>query len=112
MAPIILIVDDEPDLELLIRQRFRRQIRAGAYHFAFARNGQEALSCIATERPDLVLMDVEMPELGGLEALRRLRSDPATVNASTISDPCGSTRTGAPSRYRGPVRRDVSRPPE
>src|SRR5207244_10319163 len=46
MVPKILIVDDEPDLELLIRQRFRRQIRAGAYHFAFARNGQEALDLI------------------------------------------------------------------
>src|SRR5262249_42982343 len=62
MAPKILIVDDEPDLELLIRQRFRRQIREGAYQFAFARNGQEALDLIHTAGDiDLVLSDINMP---------------------------------------------------
>ena len=74
MAPKILIVDDEPDLELLIRQRFRRQIREGAYHFTFARNGQEALELIhGNESIDLVLSDINMPVMDGLTLLGRLR---------------------------------------
>ena len=73
MAPKILIVDDEPDLELLIRQRFRRQIRAGDYHFAFARNGQEALDLIhGAGDVDLVLSDINMPIMDGLTLLSRL----------------------------------------
>jgi sigma-B regulation protein RsbU (phosphoserine phosphatase) len=74
MAPKILIVDDEPDLELLIRQRFRRQIREGAYSFAFARNGQEALDLIGGNgNIDLVLSDINMPVMDGLALLARLR---------------------------------------
>jgi signal transduction histidine kinase len=46
MAAKILIVDDEPDLELLIRQRFRREVREGLYEFLFARNGEEALAAL------------------------------------------------------------------
>ena len=43
MTVKILVVDDEPDLELLMRQRFRKQIRSGEYAFSFAQNGEEAL---------------------------------------------------------------------
>jgi sigma-B regulation protein RsbU (phosphoserine phosphatase) len=69
-----LIVDDEPDLELLIRQRFRRQIREGTYSFAFARNGQEALDLIdGNGNFDLVLSDINMPVMDGLALLARLR---------------------------------------
>ena len=74
MVPKILIVDDEPDLELLIRQRFRRQIREGDYCFAFARNGQEALDLIGNSNDiDLVLSDINMPVMDGLTLLARLR---------------------------------------
>jgi CheY-like chemotaxis protein len=45
MPAKFLVVDDEPDLELLIRQRFRRQIRDWVLQFAFARHGVEALAC-------------------------------------------------------------------
>ncbi|MCU0838253.1 MAG: hypothetical protein MUE49_05960 [Rhodospirillales bacterium] len=46
MAAQILVVDDEPDLELLVRQKFRRHIRDGAYQFLFAHDGEEALAII------------------------------------------------------------------
>jgi sigma-B regulation protein RsbU (phosphoserine phosphatase) len=75
MVPKILIVDDEPDLELLIRQRFRRQIREGAYLFTFARNGQEALDLIGGNGDiALVLSDINMPVMDGLTLLGRLRA--------------------------------------
>jgi YesN/AraC family two-component response regulator len=71
--PNILIVDDEPDLELLIRQRFRRQIREGVYHFTFAGHGREALERVERGGIDLVLSDINMPIMDGLTLLARLR---------------------------------------
>ena len=55
----ILVVDDEPDLEVLVRQKFRRKIRRGEYEFIFAQNGVEALKALKSE-PDtnLVLTDI------------------------------------------------------
>src|SRR5690242_14819970 len=51
----ILVVDDEPDLELLIRQRFRRQVKDGRFDFVFAHNGVEALARLG-EHPDVDLV--------------------------------------------------------
>lgn len=70
----ILVVDDEVDLEPLIRQKFRRQIREGKYDFIFALNGLEALSRII-EYPEIgiVLSDINMPEMDGLTLLTRLK---------------------------------------
>src|SRR5262245_36905820 len=73
MPAKILVVDDEPDLELLIRQRFRRQIRQQAFQFLFARNGVEALTVLQVDRDiDLVLTDLNMPEMDGLTLLGKL----------------------------------------
>lgn len=73
MAHKILVVDDEPDLELLIRQKFRKQIRDNEYEFSFAQNGIEALTRIA-DQPDIgiVLSDINMPEMDGLTLLLKL----------------------------------------
>jgi sigma-B regulation protein RsbU (phosphoserine phosphatase) len=78
MSTKILVVDDEPDLELLIRQRFRRHIRDGRFDFLFARNGVEALAQL-NDHPnvDLVLSDINMPEMDGLTLLSQL---PQTAN--------------------------------
>ncbi|RZK91998.1 MAG: response regulator, partial [Hymenobacter sp.] len=59
MKTKILVVDDEADLELLIKQKFRRKIRESAYEFIFAANGQEALDRLL-EHPDtdIVLSDI------------------------------------------------------
>ncbi len=70
----ILVVDDEIDLESLIRQKFRRQIRDNKYNFIFAFNGLEALSQIL-EYPEIaiVLSDINMPEMDGLTLLAKLK---------------------------------------
>jgi sigma-B regulation protein RsbU (phosphoserine phosphatase) len=69
----ILIVDDEPDLELLIRQRFRKQIRDKVYDFIFAHNGAEAIDQLK-DHPDvdLVLTDINMPVMDGLTLLTKV----------------------------------------
>ncbi len=87
----ILVVDDEIDLESLIRQKFRRQIREKTYDFLFAFNGLEALSKIL-EYPEigLVLTDINMPEMDGLTLLTKLKElqNPAlrTVIVSAYGD--------------------------
>jgi sigma-B regulation protein RsbU (phosphoserine phosphatase) len=73
-AAKILIADDEPDIELLIRQRFRREIRDGKYAFAFSRNGREALERLREDPGiEVVLSDINMPEMDGLTLLGRIR---------------------------------------
>ncbi len=73
MAEKILVVDDETDLELVMRQRFRRQIKDGMYEFVFAYNGLEALSKLV-EHPDItiILSDINMPEMDGLTLLTKI----------------------------------------
>jgi sigma-B regulation protein RsbU (phosphoserine phosphatase) len=70
----IMVVDDEVDLEPLIRQKFRKQIRDGVYDFEFAHNGLEALAKLI-EEPNirLILSDINMPEMDGLTLLSRLK---------------------------------------
>ena len=91
MIEKIMVVDDEPDLESLIRQRFRRQIRDGQWDFIFAANGLEALSRLL-EHPDIniILSDINMPEMDGLTLLAKLNElkNPAlkTVIVSAYGD--------------------------
>ncbi|MBP7496637.1 MAG: SpoIIE family protein phosphatase [Bacteroidales bacterium] len=70
----IMVVDDEVDLEPLIRQKFRHKIRNGEYHFVFAHNGLEALAKLI-EFPDIgiILSDINMPEMDGLTLLMKLK---------------------------------------
>lgn len=73
MAIKILSVDDEPDMEMLITQQFRRQIRDKSYEFIFATNGAEALEKIEqNEDVTMVLSDINMPEMDGLTFLAKL----------------------------------------
>ena len=82
----ILIVDDEPDLEPLIRGRMRRQIRSGQYSFLFARNGVQALE-ILNEHPDvdIVISDISMPEMDGLTLLEQIRKVDPNIRAIIVS---------------------------
>lgn len=86
----ILVVDDEPDLEALVRQKFRRKVSASEWRLVFARDGQEALETIAADPTiDLVLTDINMPRMDGLTMLGRLQqtSDPvATIVVSAYGD--------------------------
>ncbi len=70
----VLVVDDEPDLDTLIRQKFRRQIRSGEFEFLAARNGVEALEILArVEGVAVALCDINMPKMDGLTLLEELR---------------------------------------
>jgi adenylate cyclase len=74
MTAKVLIVDDEADLELLVRQRFRQKTRDGTYEALFARNGREALDVLAAQ-PDVevVFSDINMPGMDGLALLRKVK---------------------------------------
>jgi adenylate cyclase len=74
MTATILVVDDEPDLEALVLQKFRRQIRDQSVAFVFARDGIEALASIeANPAVDLVVSDINMPRMDGLTLLAKLQ---------------------------------------
>lgn len=78
----ILVVDDEPDIEDLFRQRFRAELRRGELALHFASSGEEALECLSTSlQPEavLVLSDINMPGMSGLDFLQRLRADAPQV---------------------------------
>src|SRR5213078_4254783 len=85
-AAKILAVDDEADFEVLIRQRFRHQIRAGEFDFRFAYHGEEALTKLADE-PDieLLLLDINMPVMDGLTLLAELRERRSPARAVIVS---------------------------
>jgi class 3 adenylate cyclase len=83
MIATILVVDDEPDLEALVLQKFRKQIRDGVVQFVFAHDGIEALASIE-ENPhvDMVVSDINMPRMDGLSLLQKLQE--AEDKKSTI----------------------------
>jgi class 3 adenylate cyclase len=82
----ILVADDEADLEMLIKQKFRRQIREKQYEFVFASNGVEALEKIRLEPDlDIVLTDINMPEMDGLTLLGKLNDISPIIKAVIVS---------------------------
>jgi CheY-like chemotaxis protein len=77
MRVSILVVDDEPDIALLFRQRFRREVRDGTYVMHFANSGETALQLLEGEiQPKLIviLSDINMPGIDGLQLLREIKS--------------------------------------
>ena len=86
----ILVVDDEPDLEQLIVQRFRRQVRDGSYSFTFATDGVLALRELDKDPDiDMVVSDINMPRMDGLTLLGKIQerdTHPATIIVSAYGD--------------------------
>lgn len=82
----ILVVDDEADLELLVKHKFRQKIRENIYEFIFAQNGEEALEMVI-KHPDLdiILSDINMPVMDGLTLLSRLSEANPMLKAVVVS---------------------------
>ncbi|HVB02232.1 MAG TPA: adenylate/guanylate cyclase domain-containing protein [Chitinophagaceae bacterium] len=82
----ILVVDDETDLELLIKQKFRKQIREHQYEFIFAVNGTDALEKLKLfPEVDIVLSDINMPEMDGLTLISKLNEVNPLIKAVVVS---------------------------
>jgi len=77
MSLLILVVDDEPDVEVLFRQQFRRDLRTGRFMMEFAQSAPAALQCISDARNAsliLILSDINMPGMSGLELLPKAKA--------------------------------------
>src|SRR3954463_6051163 len=76
----ILVVDDDPDIARFVEINMRLE----GFDVRIARDGEEALAAVSEAMPDLVLLDVMMPRIDGVEVCRRLRADPATAHLPVI----------------------------
>src|SRR5690349_3019590 len=86
MTAQILVVDDEPDLEALVLQKFRHQIRDGSITFLFARDGVDALAALkAHGNVDLVVTDINMPRMDGLSLLEKLQEGEGHISTIIVS---------------------------
>ena len=93
MTLLILVVDDEPDVEALFRQQFRRELRAGRFAMEFAQSAPMALQRITNAGDEsliLILSDINMPGMSGLELLpkaKAIRPDVPIVMITAYGDP-------------------------
>lgn len=86
MKSKILVVDDESDLEVLIRQKFRQKIRENQYEFVFASNGIKAIEQLEQHNDiDMILSDINMPEMDGLSLLTKLNDQKSLMKAVIVS---------------------------
>jgi two-component system cell cycle response regulator DivK len=81
MSKRILVVEDQEDNRRIVRDL----LAANDYLMSEAENGQEALAAVQKERPDLILMDIQLPVMDGYEATRRLKADPASSSIPIIA---------------------------
>jgi two-component system, cell cycle response regulator DivK len=81
MSKRILVVEDQPDNRKIIRDVFART----DYELIETENGEEALAAIAKGRPDLILMDIQLPIMDGYTATRRIKADPALKSIPIIA---------------------------
>jgi phosphate regulon transcriptional regulator PhoB len=80
MGARVLIVEDEPDIRDLLAFHLERE----GYHVTRSRSGADALRQVRARPPDLILLDLMLPELGGLDVCRRLRQDPRTASVPIV----------------------------
>jgi two-component system response regulator MtrA len=77
---LVLIADDDADILLLVKAVLERS----GYEVVAASDGAEALASVRARKPDLAVLDIAMPEVDGLEVLRRLRADPTTSELPVV----------------------------
>lgn len=80
-APHILVVDDE----VLIRKALKLHLEAAGYHVSLASNGLEAVACLEQARPDIIILDIFMPDMDGFETLRRINQPARRARILAIS---------------------------
>ncbi len=106
MTVRVLVVDDEPDVEALFRQQFRREVRQGVYLLDFALSGQEALNkldgCIG-QQIILLVSDINMPGMNGLDLIPKVRARRPDLPVFMIS------AYGDPERVRTAMERGASK---
>jgi two-component system, cell cycle response regulator DivK len=81
MSKRILVVEDQPDS----RQIIRDMLAATDYEISEAENGEQALTAVMEQRPDLILMEIQLPIMDGYEATRRIKADPALRSIPIIA---------------------------
>lgn len=84
----LLVVDDEQDVEMLFRQKFRKEIRSGSLELEFALSGEEALRLLEDEHPPEVVYifsDINMPGMSGFELLDKVKDKYPRIEVSMIS---------------------------
>jgi two-component system, cell cycle response regulator DivK len=81
MSKCILVVEDQEDNRRILRDLFAN----AGYELFEAESGEEALSALATSRPDLILMDIQLPVMDGYEATRRIRANPDLTSVPIIA---------------------------
>ena len=78
--PMLLVVDDEPEINKLVARIFEKR----GYRVTTALDGAEALASVKRDRPDLIMLDLNLPKIDGWEVCRQLKSDPATKSIPII----------------------------
>jgi two-component system cell cycle response regulator DivK len=81
MSKRILVVEDQEDNMQILRD----VLVSADYQVSEAQNGEEALAAVASQRPDLILMDIQLPVMDGYEATRRIKADAATRSIPVIA---------------------------
>jgi CheY-like chemotaxis protein len=96
MSKRILVVEDQPDN----RQIIRDMLAPTDYEITEAENGEEALAAIEKQRPDLILMDIQLPIMDGYTATRQIKADPALRSIPIIAGAQRRRKEGTSSRLR------------